>query len=102
MVRCDSIQNVLVKQDAGLTPQIAQSVDIVPINMSECIYDMQATASCTVNNHVALTDQMVASQNVKKQNRRLQSSNMHNGMMTSVGGSAPNNVGSNPIGTSNP
>ena len=66
MVRCDSIQNVQAKQDAGLTPQIAQSVDIVPINMSACIYDMQALASCTVNNHVALTDQMVASQNVKK------------------------------------
>lgn len=63
---------------------------------------MQAPISCTVNNHVALTDQMLASQNIKKQNRRLQSSNMHNGVIVSGGGSAPTKGGSNTIGGSNP
>ncbi len=57
----------------------AQTVDIVPINMSACIFDMRAPISSAANNHVNLTDQMsLLNVGYKRHNRRLQSSNLHN------------------------
>jgi hypothetical protein len=84
IVRCDSLQNAKLKEEAGLAPSVAQNVDIVPINMSACIFDMKAPISSVANNHVVLTDQMLNQyqNNNNKQNRRLQSSNVPNGVLT--------------------